>query len=35
MVDEGRESSEVVRWDMGSGKGDNGGRCCDVFGMVG
>ena len=31
VVDEGRKSSgEVVRWDMGSGKGGNGGRCCGV-----
>jgi len=31
MVDEGREGSgEIMRWDMGGGKGGNRGRCCGV-----
>ena len=31
MVDEGRKSGgKVVRWDMGSGKGGRGSRCCGV-----
>jgi len=36
VVDEGRESiGEVVRWDMGSGKGGSRGRCCGVSGEGG
>jgi len=31
MVDEGGKSGgKVVRWDMGSGKGGGGGRCCGM-----
>jgi len=31
MVNEGGKSGgKVVRWDMGSGKGDSEGRCCGV-----
>jgi len=31
MVDEGRETSyEVMRWDMGGGKGGSRGWCCNV-----
>jgi len=31
MVDKGRKSGgEVVRWDMGSGEGCSGYRCCSM-----
>jgi len=31
MMDEGgKGGSKVVRWDMSSGKGGSGGRCCGV-----
>jgi len=36
MVDEsGKGGSKVVRWDVGSRKGGNGGSCCRVSCTVG